>query len=144
MIRALFPSHEVVHNYVNWYKEKTSDLVKQYSYKVSGIPGTRVDIVRNVINLAAVHWASSWLMGVPLKTVDHPIGLFTEQEMYDILMLLCTCVFINVSPEHGFFLKDQAQTFGDKMNELIEKSIEAAAPSTTVIKLPFNLDRLKY
>lgn len=110
----------------------TQQLVKENSYKISGIPGTRVDIVRNVINLAAVHWASDWLMGTPLKTKNHPIGLFTEQEMYDVLMLLCTCVFINVLPERGFFLKDQAQIFGDKVNSLIEKSIEAAAPSTTV------------
>ncbi|KAK7695141.1 hypothetical protein QCA50_002331 [Cerrena zonata] len=125
VIRALFPNKEVVNGYVSWYKQMTQQLVKENSYKISGIPGTRVDIVRNVINLAAVHWASDWLMGTPLKTKNHPIGLFTEQEMYDVLMLLCTCVFINVLPERGFFLKDQAQIFGDKVNSLIEKSIEA-------------------
>ena len=79
-----------------------------------------------------VYWASNYLIGAPLKTTESPAGLFTEQQMYDILMLLNTFVFINASPERGWFLKDQAQTYGDKLNELIEKSIEAAAPKTTV------------
>lgn len=132
VIHALFPDRPTIKTYVDWYKSKTADLIKQHSYQISGIPGKRVDVVRNVINLVAVHWASNWLIGAPLKTADSPAGLFTEQQMYDILMLLCTCVFINVLPERGFFLKDQAQIIGDKINALIDQSIEAAAPSTTV------------
>ncbi|CAL1694713.1 unnamed protein product [Somion occarium] len=131
VIRALFPDHDTCNGYVAWYKAKTQELLQEYSYKIDGVPGTRVDIVRNVINLVAVHWASGWLVGAPLKTRQHPIGLFTEQEMYDVLMLLCTCVFINVLPEHGFFLRSQAKVIGDKINGLIESSIEAAAPQTT-------------
>ena len=132
VLRALFPDRNVTQAYVDWYKSKTSELLKKHSYQISGIPGTRIDIARNVVNLVGVYWASNYLIGAPLKTTESPAGLFTEQQMYDILMLLNTFVFINASPERGWFLKDQAQTYGDKLNELIEKSIEAAAPKTTV------------
>ena len=37
-------------------------LIKRESYKISGIPGTRVDIVRNVINLVSVHWTADYLV----------------------------------------------------------------------------------
>ncbi|KAK7681445.1 hypothetical protein QCA50_015537 [Cerrena zonata] len=130
VLHALFASQSVVNTYVDWYKKSTADLIKQHSYKISGVPGKRVDIVRDVINLVGVHWASDWLMGIPLKTKDHPAGLFTEQQMHDMLMVLHTSVFINVLPERGFFLNDQARMFGDKINDLVKKSIEAAAPSS--------------
>ncbi|KAI0079537.1 heme peroxidase [Panus rudis PR-1116 ss-1] len=128
VIHALFNDKPTVDGYVRWYRQKTEELVKEYSYTLDGIPGTRVDIVRNVINLVATHWAASYLMGVPLKTKADPHGLFTEQELYDILMLLCTCVFINVQPETGWMLRANAQQIGDTINELIEKSIIDAAP----------------
>lgn len=104
------------------------ELIKQWSYVLDGIPGTRVDIVRNVINLVSVHWAASYLVGIPLKTVASPKGVFTEQEVYDILSLLFTCVFIDVQPEHGWALRASAKQYGDVINSMIEKSLDEAAP----------------
>lgn len=100
-----------------------------------GSPGTRVDIVRNVINLVAVHWAADYLIGIPLKTKATPKGMFTEQEVYDIFSLLFTCVFINVLPEHGWSLRTQAKQFGDVINSLIEKSLNEASPRTAAVSL---------
>lgn len=38
------------------------DLIKTWSYKIPGVPGTRVDIVRNVVNLVSVHWVADYLV----------------------------------------------------------------------------------
>lgn len=120
-------------NYTNWYKQTTTDLIKQWSYTIDGIPGTRIDIVRNVINIAAVRWAADYLIGIPLKDKANPKGVFTEQEVYDILSVLFTCVFINVQPEHGWALRTGAKKVGDIINSLIEKSINEAAPKTASV-----------
>ena len=50
------------------------------------------------------------------------MGLFTEQEVYDMLMLLFTCVFINVTPEHGWALNEGGAQVSEIINGLIEKS----------------------
>ena len=47
---------------MDYYKTLTQKLIKAKSYKISGVPGTRVDIVRNVVNLIAVHWTSDYLV----------------------------------------------------------------------------------
>ena len=122
-------------NYIAFYKSKTSELIKSQSYQIDGVPGTRVDIVRNVINITSVHWAADYLIGLPLKTKENPKGMFTEQETYDIFMLLFTCVFINVQPEHGWSLRTQSKQMGDVINQLIEKSINEAAPRSASVRL---------
>ena len=58
--------------------------------------------------------------------------MFTEQEVYDMLMLLFTCVFINVLPEHGWALTSGAAQVGQIINGLIEKSVSQLAPSVRV------------
>lgn len=73
--------------------------------RYDGVPGTYVDIVRDVINIVSVHWAADRLVGhvdqesrtemtfsqqcgLPLKTKDNPRGLYTEQEVYDMFSTL--------------------------------------------------------
>lgn len=49
-------------NYVEVYKGLAKKLIKENSYKLQGSPGTRIDIVRNVINLISVHWVADYLV----------------------------------------------------------------------------------
>lgn len=82
LLHAIFPDRAAMQNYSVWYKQKTQELLKEYSYqyvhsrrhhllcsvlmqlcyRISGIPGTRVDIVQNVINLVSVHWVIDYLV----------------------------------------------------------------------------------
>ena len=137
VLHALFPSPESLANYIGFYKTTTVSLLKEHSYKLDGLPGTRVDIVRNVINLASVHWAADFLTGIPLKTKQNPKGMFTEQEVYDIFSLLFTAVFLNFQPEHGWTLKTQSAQVGAIISQLIEKSINEASPNTTSVSIAF-------
>ena len=61
------------------------------------------------------------------------MGLFTEQEVYDMLMVLFTCVFINVTPEHGWALTNGGVQVGDIINGLIEKAYNSV---NTLLPLP--------
>ena len=118
------------------FKTLTQQLLLQNSYTIDGVPGTRVDIVRNVINLVSVHWVADYLFGINLKTKENPRGMFTEQEIYDMLSLLFTCVFINVQPEHGWVLRAGASQVGSIINPLIEKSLNEVAPGTSSVRPP--------
>ncbi|THH11068.1 hypothetical protein EW145_g888 [Phellinidium pouzarii] len=115
---------------VEWYKTKTTALLKQYSFKYDGVSGTCVDIIKNVINLVSVHWASDKLCGLPLKTAENPKGDFTEQEAYDMFTILFMCVFENVSPENGWVLNTGALQVSKIINQFIEQSLAEAAPRT--------------
>ena len=57
-------SKDAMQEFVKYYVETTKMLIKRESYKISGIPGTRVDIVRNVINLVSVHWTADYLVRI--------------------------------------------------------------------------------
>lgn len=59
---TLFPNKDSVGKLVEWYKEKTNSLIKQKSLSYDGVPGKYIDIIKNVINLAAIHFAADKLV----------------------------------------------------------------------------------
>ncbi|TDL26424.1 heme peroxidase [Rickenella mellea] len=130
VIHALFPDNQSLARYSDWYAEKYKALIAEKSYKYDGIQGNFVDIVKDVINLASVHWAADMLCGIPLKTKANPKGLFTEQEVSDMFSLLFSCVFENIAPEHGWVLRYAASQVGAIVNGLIEQSLNEVAPKT--------------
>jgi len=45
-----------------------------------------------------------------------------------MLMVLFTCVFENIDPEHGWFLRVKAKEVADRLNAIIENSINQVMP----------------
>ncbi|KAK0466057.1 heme peroxidase [Desarmillaria tabescens] len=135
-LKALFPDQQAKTKYVDWYRAKTIKLLKKKSFKYTGLPGNRVDIVRDVINLVSAHWVSENLIGFQLKTKETPSGVLTEQEFYQMLALLFTCVFINIDSEHWWALRSGALKVSEVMTGLIEQGIaNASAQNATVSTL---------
>ena len=64
---------EAMKEFMSFYRNLTCKLIKTKSYTISGIPGRRVDIVRNVINLLAVHWVSDYLVCGAAMYVAHAL-----------------------------------------------------------------------
>ncbi|KAI0071441.1 heme peroxidase [Panus rudis PR-1116 ss-1] len=141
MMHALCPSKASVTEYATWYKQMIINKIKENSYQINGVPGTRVDIVRNVINVACAHWAADYVMGIPLKTKENPKGLFTEQEMYDMVILLFT-VGLNLQPEHNWALRHGVKSVSDVLLQIIEKNINEVAPKTASNPLTGTDDKL--
>ena len=65
-----------------FYENITLQLLHEKSYKLAGI--NQVDIVRDVGNLANVHFAAD-VFALPLKTKDNPHGVYAETELYMIM-----------------------------------------------------------
>ena len=60
--RSLFPSQAAAEELIGWYKEKMSALIKEKSISYDGVRGKYVDIVGNVLNLTAMHFAADRLV----------------------------------------------------------------------------------
>ncbi|KZT00985.1 heme peroxidase [Laetiporus sulphureus 93-53] len=129
---ALVPDAQTMQEYTQWYKQMTIKLLNEKKFTYDGVPGTYVDIIRDVINLVSVHWAADKLCGISLKTKATPRGIFTEQEVYTMFTVLFMCVFENVAPEHGWTLRAAATQIGTIVNGIIQQSINEAAPKIAI------------
>ncbi|KAJ7704765.1 heme peroxidase [Mycena rosella] len=124
-LHALFPTESSLSQYRAWYRDSATQLIKERSWKYDGVSGNYVDIVKSVINTTSVHWAADRLCGLPLKTKDNPNGLYTEQEVYDIL------TFLSIGDnEHGFSLRWAAIQSGGVIQALIAKAVLEIAPQS--------------
>ncbi|KAL4245304.1 hypothetical protein ABKN59_010400 [Abortiporus biennis] len=136
LLNALWPKgNESVNEFLQWYKEATFSLLDQHKYNVNDAtsnPPWRIDIVQNVINLVSVHWATDYLLGIPLKTKENPRGVFTEQEVFDMLALFYSSVFLESAPEHTWALRSQAKRIGNVFNSLLEESVKVASPGAVL------------
>lgn len=66
----------------SFYENTTLRLLHEKSYKIAGV--NQVDVVRDVGNLASVHFAAHVFL-YPLKTEENPRGIYSESELYTVL-----------------------------------------------------------
>lgn len=62
-VNAMFPNGKgSLETYAQVFRQSTGELIRENSFKIDGIPGTRVDIVSNVLNLLTVGWVSDYMV----------------------------------------------------------------------------------
>ena len=105
----------------SFYENITLQLLREKSYKLARV--NQVDIVRDVGNLAQVHFCSN-IFSFPLKTAEHPFGIFTESQLYGIMALVFTCIFFDAEPAHSFPLRQAARELTQKLGGLTMVSVE--------------------
>ncbi|CCO35794.1 hypothetical protein BN14_09914 [Rhizoctonia solani AG-1 IB] len=120
---ALYPSNDVVKGHADYYSKKVRELIGCKSYKFDNIKGTYVDIL-DVINKSAVHWASENLCGITMKYEKNPNGEISDEEMYQKLAVLFSCVFRNTEPYLGWSLRRNAKAASDEINGKIKANLE--------------------
>lgn len=67
-------------------------------------------------------------IGIPLKTKENPKGMFTGQEVHDILSLLFTCGLINIQPENCWALEHGALAVSSVVSGIINQNINDLSP----------------
>jgi len=77
----------------------------------------------SVGNLAHVHFAAN-VFSLPLKTEDHPHGIYSEQEMYMVLAVLFTCIFFDLDPAKSFPLRQAARAVTQQLGKLVEANVK--------------------
>ncbi|OIW26965.1 heme peroxidase [Coniochaeta ligniaria NRRL 30616] len=104
-----------------FYKQISEQLLVEKSYKLAG--QTHVDIVRDVGNIAHVHFAAR-MFNLPLKTKDNPKGIYSEQELYTVLALIFVTIFFDIDPTKSFPLRQAAKTVAQQLGKLIETNVK--------------------
>ncbi|KAL9103552.1 MAG: hypothetical protein Q9163_001430 [Psora crenata] len=106
----------------DFYEYITLKLLTEKSCKIAGI--NQVDITRDVGNLAHVHFAAN-VFSLPLKTEDHPYGVYSEQELYMVLAVIFTCIFFDLDPAKSFPLRMATRAVAQQLGKLIEANVKA-------------------
>ncbi|KAL9134531.1 MAG: hypothetical protein Q9175_004283 [Cornicularia normoerica] len=113
-----------------FYEYITLKLLTEKSCKIAGI--NQVDITRDdysnanvpsVGNLAHVHFAAN-VFSLPLKTEEHPHGVYSEQEMYMVLAVIFTCIFFDLDPAKSFPLRLAAKAVTQQLGKLVETNVK--------------------
>jgi linoleate 10R-lipoxygenase len=95
VLRSIFPDKATLTKFASWMAALTKSRIQEKSFRFPGSPntGTYVDIVYDVINPVGVQWVCDKMMGISPKTKENPSGLYTYNELYDILTTLVRCLF---------------------------------------------------
>ncbi|KAF2668697.1 heme peroxidase [Microthyrium microscopicum] len=103
-----------------FYEVTTEKLLKEKSYKIA--KKNQVDIIRDIGNLAHVHFAAE-MWALPLKTTERPLGVFTEHEMYLIMAGMFTAVFFDPDPVNSYPLHQKTKKATKLLGDLVEANV---------------------
>ncbi|THC94398.1 hypothetical protein EYZ11_006127 [Aspergillus tanneri] len=116
----------------NFYEAITLELLHRHSYKIAGT--NQVDIVRDVVNIAHVHFCAT-VFSLPLKTETNPRGIFTEVELYKIMAVVFTSIFYDVDVAKSFELNEVARAAAQQLGQLTMANVELVATSGFIANL---------
>lgn len=128
VMKGLYPKdwHTEVKKF---YEDMTAKLIKQYSYKIGN--ANQVDIVRDIAALAGTHFSAS-LFSLPLKTEENPHGIYTEQELYQVLSILFMAIFYDIDLSKSFLLRNAAKMLAQQLGDLVMFNVEAVSKTGVI------------
>ncbi|KAH6665675.1 putative fatty acid oxygenase PpoA [Halenospora varia] len=129
--KALYPKNWQ-YDVKSFYTTTTKKLLGMYGYSIPRPHKSKakttyqVDIVRDIANLVNTRFAAS-VFSLPLKTEEHPRGIYTEQELYQVLSLLSIAIFGNYDNAKSFQIREAAHVLAQQLGELVLVNTEAVA-----------------
>ncbi|KAG6865223.1 hypothetical protein C0991_004346 [Blastosporella zonata] len=130
ILHALFPDKDSLNQYAAWVSASIKAKIEEKSWKYTNVAGNYVDIVKDILNAVAAHFAADKLTGISLKTKDNPRGVYTENELFDMLATLFTYVPPIVA-RTNFSLHEASTTCGVNIAALLAKSIIEVTPASS-------------
>ena len=105
-----------------FYRDTVAKLVKESSLKYRGSRRS-IDIVRDVTNVAPVLWLAQ-KFAIPLKTEQHPDGLLSVPETFDILQVILGYTSFDPLPAWQWDMRAGARKGGEIMREIFEAHLK--------------------
>ncbi|KAK5086243.1 hypothetical protein LTR70_000029 [Exophiala xenobiotica] len=89
-----------------YFRKNVRELIEKSSLSY---PDSRnsIDIVRDVTNVTPILWLAE-RFAIPLKTQEHPRGLLTRAELFDLYLVLFMYQSFNILPIHEWELREQS------------------------------------
>ncbi|KAF7343790.1 Heme peroxidase [Mycena sanguinolenta] len=132
-LNALFPSSDSLTQYRTWYRTAVTNFIQTRSWQYDGVTGNYIDVVKGVVNAAAVKWVTDCLCGITLKADATPLGIYTEYEMYEMLATLYTAIFLTIGdPEHQCSTESAAQQAATIMKALVGTTVVEVSPTSVL------------
>lgn len=104
-----------------FYIDTTRELIRKKSYHIGGCH--MVDAVRDIGNIAQTHFAAA-IFNLPMKSADHPKGIYTEQELYMILCVMFIVIFFDIDPSKSFPLRQAGYKVVRQYGSLVELQVK--------------------
>ncbi|RDA87814.1 hypothetical protein CP532_2958 [Ophiocordyceps camponoti-leonardi (nom. inval.)] len=104
-----------------FFAKTTSRLLAEKSHKIAD--QTYCDVVRDVGNLVHTHFVAH-LLNLPIKSKENPRGVFSEQELYQFLVTICTAISLDVDPVKSFPLRRTAKEMAEKLGAIVEANLK--------------------
>lgn len=105
-----------------FYSKVTEELLDSRSYELGGLK--LVDLVRDVGNIAPVHFVSA-LFNLPLQTPENRKGIYSEHELYAVLSVIAEAIFTNPDPVKKFPLFEAAKTVAAQLASTVERTVKS-------------------
>jgi len=107
-----------------FYRDVTTKLIRRGAYRIAGAECYQVDAVRDIGNIAQTIFAAN-IFNLPLKSDDHPKGIYTEQELYMVLCAMFIAIFFDVDSSKSFPLRHAAYAATRQLGALVEVQVKA-------------------
>lgn len=104
-----------------FFSATSARLLTKYGFLISETPKRRtfeVDIVRDVIALATTHFSAA-LWSIPIKTEAHPHGIYTEHQLYNVLLAGFAAIFFDADVANSHKLRSQARVLAQQLGGLV-------------------------
>ncbi|KAK7728859.1 hypothetical protein SLS63_006467 [Diaporthe eres] len=104
-----------------FFATTSARLLKENGYSVPESPEGRtyeVDIVGDVISLATTHFSAA-LWSLPIKTEAHPHGIYTEHQLYNVLLAGFAAIFFDADIANSYKLRSQARVLAQQLGKLM-------------------------
>jgi cytochrome P450 len=103
-LHQAFFEHGFEANVSQWFRTHVRDLIEDSSLSY---PDSRrsIDIVRDVCNVTPILWLAE-RFAIPLKTREHPHGLITRAELFDLYLVLFMYQSFNILPHNEWKLRE--------------------------------------
>ena len=75
-------------------------------------------------NIAHIHFAAN-VFSLPLKSKEHPRGIYSEQELYMVLAVLFVGIFFDLDPVKSFPLRMAARAVTQQLGKLVELNVNS-------------------
>ncbi|KAF9240684.1 heme peroxidase [Melanogaster broomeanus] len=119
---ALAPP-EAIDKIGQYFYKKTSELIGASSCPLIGQNTKTLNVVHDVLRLVPIYWACDpKLPGITLKDKQHPHGVYTPQELYDILGEIYQFIFLDVEPAKYLVSKQKVKGYVEELSHHIKNS----------------------
>ncbi|KAG1765167.1 heme peroxidase [Suillus placidus] len=132
-ISALAPSPEAISAIGKYFNDKTKELIELHSFSLIGQNTRAVNIVRDVLKFVPLHWAATEIAGIPLKTKQHPHGVFTESQLFDMLAEIYQFVFLEVESANYMPMRQRVKEHKKNHHEIVKRLFDFGYSTEQVV-----------